>query len=66
MIFTCKEFGQVTCEIQLAKSAMDCFITVAYTKERDLTDEEIEILNNNYDYEIQDYVWTHGLVREKK
>lgn len=60
MILTCKKFGQLNLEIQVNKSSVDSHVLAAYNDDRDLTEEELEWLDNEYSAEIQEYAYLNG------
>ena len=64
MIITTKKYGQITAEVHISPlSAVDSYIYAAWNDDRDLTEDELEEINKDYEAEIQDYAWRSGRTR---
>lgn len=59
-----KKLGTVTCTVEVNRSAVDSFITMAWSDDldRELTDEEIDYLNDSYVEEVQYFAYCNGSV----
>ena len=57
-------FGIVWLEVSVAHSAVDSFVESGYSEalDRELTDKELNHINEAFSAEIQQYAWENGSI----
>jgi hypothetical protein len=66
MIINDKTLGKCEVEIEYARSTVDCYIGRGYslTFDRELTDIELDYLQDHYSGDIQEHAWESGNCRD--
>ncbi len=57
-------YGHLDCDVHVANSTVDSYITRAWSEhlDRELNDDEIAELQEEYSAEVQEYAWQNGSV----